>query len=344
MLKFEDLRALALATANAEPSKAVTYSFGSETVSCSYDELQNTLRDELNKYAGNFNLFRQNATIVYQLMEEVIDEVLPKRVLNRYIEFADVKTFGQGQKAIFKQKTGRTRAKKNFVTRVGLAGIYEVFKLDSTSIEVPMGAVGGAAQIGLEEFLDGNVDFSELLEIILEGMDEAIYVEVGKALKAMVANFGVYNKYATNGFDEAKFDQVLATADAYGPATIYCTFEFAATMLPAEAWASNEHKNERWANGFISNYKGHKVVILPQSLTEDNSEKVIDPSWAYILSGDTKPVKLGFEGQTIIDEFKNADRSRDVQAYKKFGIATVTTGAMTAYQNTALKISNSLVD
>lgn len=343
-MNFEDLRALALAVANANPGQVVSYNFGENNVSCNYDELQDTLRDEINALAGNFNLFRQNAGLVYQLMETVIDEVLPKRVLDRYADFAEVKTFGQGQKAVFKQKTGRSRAKKNFITRVGLAGIYEVFKLDTTTIEVPMGAVGGAAQIGLEEFLDGNADFSELLEIILEGMDDAIYIEVGKALKAMVANFGVYNKYSTNSFNEAKFDQIVATADAYGPSTIYCTFEFAATMIPAEAWASNEHKNERWANGFISNYKGHKVVVLPQSLTEDNSEKIIDPSWAYVIAGDAKPVKLGFEGQTIIDEFKNADRSRDIQAYKKFGVATISTGAMTAYQNTSLKLSNSLGD
>ena len=159
----------------------------------------------------------------------------------------------------------------------------------------------------------------------------------------MVANFGVYNKYSTNKFDEAKFDQVLATAEAYGPATIYCTFEFAATMIPTEGWAADSHKAERWANGYIANYKGRKVVVLPQSLTEDNAEKIIDPSWAYIFPSDVKPVKLGFEGQTIIDEFKNADRSRDVHAYKKFGIATIAnTNNLTAYQNTSLKKSNAL--
>ena len=173
-------------------------------------------------------------------------------------------------------------------------------------------------------------------------MDEAIYAEVGKALQAMVANFGTYNKYSTNSFNEAKFDQVLATAEAYGPTTIYCTYEFAATMVPSDGWVSDEHRNERWQNGFIANYKGHRVVVLPQSLTEDNSEKVIDPSWAYMFPGDTKPVKLAFEGQTIVDEFKNADRSREIQAYKKFGIATVATNAMAAYQNTSLVKSNAL--
>ena len=341
MMNYNDLRDLTLALVKADSSKPVAYSFGEKNYS--YSDLQETLRAEMNELAGTYNLYRQNMVTLFQLLEEAIDEVLPKMVMDRYMDFADVKMVKQGDKVVFKQKLGKNRIKKNFVTRVGLAGIYEVAKLDSASIEVPMGAIGGAAQIGLEEFLDGLVDFSELFEIILEGMDEAIYVEVGKALQAMVANFGVYNKYSTNKFDEVKFDQVIATAEAYGPAVIYCTFEFAATMIPAEAWVAETHKVERWANGYITNYKGHKVVVLPQSLTDDNSEKIIDPSWAYIFPSDAKPIKLGFEGQTIIDEFKNADRSRDIHAYKKFGIATVAyTNNMTAYQNTSLVKSNAL--
>ena len=339
MMDYKDLLSLAKATAKAQPNAPVAYSFGEKNYS--YDALQSTLRAEFNELAGDFNKYRKNCITLFQLMEEVIDEVLPKKVMDRYASFAEVKMFSQGSKAIFKHKLGKSRAKK-FVTRVGLAGIYEVFKLDSATVEVPMGAIGGAAQIGLEEFLDGNVDFSELLDIVLTELDEAIYVEVANALKAMVANLGAYNKFSTNTFAEKTFDQLLATAEAYGPATVYCTFEFAATMVPAEGWVSDELRNEKWANGYIANYKGRKVVVLPQSLTEDNSTKIIDPSWAYIFAGELKPVKLAFEGQTIVDEFKNADRSRDIQVYKKFGVATVTHGGYCAYQNTSLTTSNEL--
>ena len=36
-------------------------------------------------------------------------------------------------------------------------------------------AYGGAAEISIEEFLDGRVDFAELVDIVMEGLDEAIY-------------------------------------------------------------------------------------------------------------------------------------------------------------------------
>ena len=342
MLKVEELKQLMIATAKADKSAPTAYSFNEKNYS--YDALNDTLRDELNEYAGDYYSFNEHANTIYRLMSETIDEVLPKIVTDRYMGFAETQTVAQGNKPIFKRRVGRNRAKKTFVCRVGLAGLYDVFKLDNEFIEVKMGAVGGAAQMGLEEYLDKKVDFSELLEILMEGMDEAIYAEVAKALEAMYTSIGSYNKYQSNAFDEKVMDQLIATSSAYGVPTIYCTLEFASTMLPADAnWISENMKDNRWENGFLTQYKTTKVVILPQSFSADNSEKQIKPEYAYIMAGDEKPVKLAFEGQTIVDEFKNSDRSREIQAYKKFGIATIINGGISIYDNTSLVVSNSIV-
>ena len=54
-----------------------------------------------------------------------------KAVKQNYEQFAEVKHYAQGDKPIFRRKTNihnRNRGKQ-FVTRVGLAGIYEVWKL-----------------------------------------------------------------------------------------------------------------------------------------------------------------------------------------------------------------------
>ena len=75
-------------------------------------------------------------------------------------------------------------------------------------------------------------------------------------------------------------DKLLSVADAYGgKATIYCTFEFAATMIPSDVrWASDSIKNTLWNNGYLGNYKGHNVIILPQSF-EDDKNKVKMFEW-----------------------------------------------------------------
>ena len=138
-------------------------------------------------------------------------------------------------------------------------------------------------------------------------------------------------------------DRLLSIDDAYAgaPATIYCTYEFAATMLPAEAWASNDMKNTIWGEGYLPRYKGHNIVLLPQSMEDaTNAKKVIDPSNAYIInSGVEKPVKIAFEGQTAVRAVSdNDDWSRDMQTYKKFGVAILTNPSICVYKNSSLKL------
>lgn len=338
-LQKKDLITLAKTVAKANPSAAVAYSFGDKKYS--YTDLDKTLRAELKEIAGTYALYRENKNILFELIEQVIDEVLPARVIEQYGMFADIRTFAQGDKPIFSVKASQAskqRAKK-FVTKVGLAGVYEVFKLDGYTLEVPTEAWGGAAQIGFEEYLDGRIDMADVVEIINDGLNECVYREIAKALKTCVSNMTAPNKDSDTGFVQAKMDNLLQIADAYGKATIYCTFEFAAKMVPDNNWISNEQKNTMWNVGYLANYKGHNVIILPNSFEDaSNTQKVIDPSWAYIIpTGADKPIKIAFEGDAAVREWENKDWSREIQTYKKFGVGMVGINAgICAYQITAL--------
>jgi hypothetical protein len=338
-LSRKDLFTLAKTVAKANPSSQVAYSFGNEKFS--YADLNDTLRNELREIAGTYALYRENKNTIFALMEETIDDVLPKKVLEQYGQFAEIKTFSQGDKPVFTQRitVASKRRAKQFITKVGLAGIYEVFKLDGKSYEVPTSAFGGAAQIGFEEFLDKRIDFADVLDIIMEGLDESLYLEIERALKGAVTNLQANNKTTQDSFVEAEMDKLLAVADSYGQATIYCTYEFAATMVPAEGWISDAMKDQKWNNGYLASYKGHRVIVLPQSYEDEtNSKKVIDPSYAWIIptGGNDKPVKVALEGQTIVREIENADMSREIQVYKKMGVAAIITNNICVYRNTSL--------
>ena len=338
-LNRKDLITLAKTVANANPSSAVAYSFGEDKFS--YSDLQETLRSELRELAGTYSLYRENKNTIFALMEETIDDILPKKVLEQYGQFAEIKTFAQGDRPVFTQRItmAAKRRAKQFVTKVGLAGIYEVFKLDGKSYEVPTSAFGGAAQIGFEEFLDGRVDFADVLDIVMEGLDECVYLEIERALKGAVTSLQDANKTSQTSFVETEMDRLIQIADSYGQATVYCTYEFAATMVPAEGWISNEMKNQKWNNGYLGNYKGHRVIVLPQSYEDERNEtKVIDPSYAWIIptGGNDKPVKVAFEGQTIVREYDNKDMSKEIQIYKKLGVAAIITNNICVYRNTSL--------
>lgn len=341
-MEFNDILKLAKTVAKADPSKPVAYSFGEK--SFGYSEMNETLRAEFAALAPDYRTYKINQNTIFALIEQTIDDVLPNRVMEQYSQFAEIKTFAQGEKPIFTQKitqASRNRAKQ-FIGKVGLAGLYEVFKLDGRSYEVTTNAIGGAAQIGFEEFLDGRVDFAEVLNIVMAGLDECIYMEIEKQLIGAAQNVqtaNVNNISTQNTFNEKEMDRLLSISDSYGGrATIYCTFEFAATMIPSDNRWSNEMKNTMWNNGYLGAYKGHQVIVLPQSFEDEtNSKKVIDPAYAWIIpTGAEKPVKIAFEGGTIVDEYTNFDRSKEVQIYKKVGVRAIFSNDICVYKNTSL--------
>ena len=340
-LNRENLLSLMKLAAKADSSAPVAYSFNG--VSLSYEGVNETLRQELNELAATPALYRENKNMIFSLIEETLQEVLPKKVVEQYSQFAEVKVFAQGDKPIFRRKLTNNNRAKQFVTRVGLAGVYEVFKLgkNEESFEVRTSAIGGAAQIGFEEFLDGRADFSELTRIILDGMQELIYKEVGAAMKASINQLPPANRVAAPGFDEKAFDQLLTIASAYGVPTIYCTYEFAVNMIPQEAWRYTESmKEEIWNNGRLANYKGKKVVILEQGFEDEtNSRKVIDPGFCWIIPGgaDTKPVKIAFEGGAHIKEVdSNYDWSKEFHVYQKVGVFAMLANNICSYVDTSL--------
>ena len=341
MLDRKNLVALMKQVAKADPSAPTSYSFEGKTLS--YEAMNETLRAELNELAGNYSLYRENRNLIFSMIEETLDEVLPKKVIQQYDQFAEVKTFAQGDKPVFRRPLSQRNRAKQFVTRVGLAGMYEVFKLgpaENESFEVRTSAIGGAAQIAFEEFLDGRVDFAEVTKIIMDGMDELIYKEVAAALKASINQLPPANRVAAAGFDEAAMDRLIMIAAAYGTPTIYCTYEFAVRMIPQEAWRYTEAmKTELWNTGRLASYKGTKVVILEQGFEDEtNTRKVIDPGYAWIIptGADGKPVKIAFEGGTIVDEYTNYDRSREIQVYKKVGVVCMLANNICAYCDTSL--------
>lgn len=340
MLDKTNLLSLMKTVANANRTAAVSYSVNGQEQSLSYEALNETLRNELKEYAGTYAQYRQNKNLIFEVIEETLDDVLPRKLQDAYGQFAEVKQFAQGDKPLFRRKmSGRARAKQ-FITRVGLAGKYEVFKLGGEeAFEVPTSALGGAAQIGFEEFLDGRADFAELVAIVLEGMDEAIVQEIARAMIGAIGQLPTANKYSVAGYDEAAFDRALTVASAYGEPTIYCSYDFAVKMIPKEQWMfSDRMKDELWQNGHFQNYKGRRVVILPNSFTDEtNTVRVLDPGYVWIIpTGGDKPVKVALEGETLVDEFKNQDWSREIQVYKKVGVVALMTNDICSYIDTSL--------
>ncbi len=336
MLENKDIIALARATAKANRTAPVAYSFNGKNYS--YEQMNETLSQEL------CELYKEDKERCFAVITEILTDTVPNKVANFYGDFAEVKQVGQGEQVRFRRTVNnRTRAKQ-FVTRAGLAGVYEVFKLaGSESFDIKTSAMASAAQISIEEYLDGRIDFAELLSVISEGMEQLIQEEIEQALIAGLSQLPANNKVESAGFDEVEFDRLLRIADSYGTgkAIIYCDASFAAKLMPAKVeFIPEAVKQGLWDNGYLGMYKGHRVVILPNGVADaSNSALANDPGYAWIIpagSNNDKPVKVVFEGQLLTREKENDDWSRDIHMYRKVGVAALLTNDICVFHDTSL--------
>lgn len=315
----------------------------------SVDNVNEALRDELKQMAGSVNQFMKNRYDIYDIIIETADDVVPNKVLDAVGIFAEVQNVPQGQKALFKVKRGKARGKK-FITQVGLSGLYESFRLDNDTFELRAHAVGGAASIDFERMLDGAEDMADLMEVITEGLVDAAFVEVQRALKAAVDAKGrpAVNKTVQNKFDPAEMLKLITIVRAYGSsAVIFAPPEFVAAMGPdaivpvGANYQGVYHPQDIDAihnQGYINIFRGTPIVQIPQSFIDENNEKTwIDPQLAYVFpAGQERVVKIVFEGQTQIYDFVNPDNSMEIHTYKKMGAAIVTHHNWCIYQNTGI--------
>jgi len=354
-LNKEQLKELMSTVAQADRKATVAFSYGDRKFS--YEQLNDALRSELKELAGDYSSYRKNKNLLFELMEEVVELVLPKNVYENMKLFAEIKNFEHGDKAFFKRRQSALRG-RSFVTRAGVAGVYEAFKLSSEIINVETQAFGGAAQIGLEEFLEGSVDFAELMDIINVGLEEAVYKQVIAALTSLATGGitgyagGLTNKLPANnivtaaGWAPIAFNNLLGIARTYGEPTIFASQQFAYNIKPDSGYlVSDVDRSEIRDRGYVGKYNGANVVVLPQSffnVTNDAAQLVVPIGFAWIIpSGTDKPVKVAFEGGTVVEEFQNRDWSKEIQVFKKFGVTLITNPGICVYEDSALSLTTS---
>ena len=327
---------------------------GTAPANYSNENVNVALREEMKNLASSVNEFMRNRYDIYDIIISTADEVVPNKVISALGMFADIQQVGQGEKAMFRTSLGKARAKK-FITRVGLSGVYETFRLDKGIFEVSADAVGGAATIDFERFLDGAEDMADVMDVITEGLSDAIFGQVQRALKAAVSAAArpSANLVSKNTFVPADMLKLINIARAYSSsAVIFAPPEFVAAMgpdaiVPVGTYGTSYpavgvyHPQDIDAihnTGYINLFRGTPVVQIPQSFTDiDNQYTEIDPQLAYVLpAGKEKVVKVVLEGATQIHDFTNRDNSMEIHAYKKMGCAILTHYNWCIYQNTGI--------
>ena len=305
---------------------------------------------EMQKLACDFNTFQRNKYDIFEIIMAAADEIVPNKVIAGMSAFADVQVVPFKQKVIFRKRVGKSRAKL-FLTRAAAAGVYETFRLDNETFELGAYAIGGAARIDFERFLDGTDNMADLMEIVTEGLTDAVFGEVQKALIAAKDAVGRpdANKVISSKFESDKMFKLVSVVKAYGgAAVIFAPPEFVGEMGPdaivpvsVAGQQAVYHPNDIdaiYRTGYVNVFRGTPIVQIPQSFIDQKNDKTwINPQFAYVLpAGKEKIVKIVFEGATQMWDFVNRDQSIEIHTYKKMGAAIMTHHNWGIYQNTSI--------
>lgn len=293
--------------------------------------------------------FRNAEVKAFSLIEEVVDEILPKKLEGVLDQFAEVRQFARDAEVLFDvEKLGKNRAKLT-ISKGARGGIYRAARLDNKYFGVETSVTTVAVYVTLEEIILGTVTLGELFSNILEGFEEIVYKEVFNALAFGSALAGyprikdgdaavTTNKEGLG----ASLDKVLPYVKQYGVPTVFGS-AVAMDLLanPGDAYHPElEDSKDRRQIGIIRIYKGVRIVELPNYLVDNgNGEWFYDPKYVFVLPAGAKPVKVALKGDMYIQRNEQATGSVKWEAHKLMGV-----GLAMANNYAVIEVEDAVID
>lgn len=271
---------------------------------------------------------RAKEDLAFALIEEAVDEILPKKLEGVLQEFAEVRQFARDAEVLFNiEKIGKNRAKLT-ISKGARGGIYRAAKLDRKYFSVDTTVQTVAVSVTLEEIILGTLSLAELYSNILEGFEEIVYKEVFNALASAKPVAG-YDRIGHDAPTTVKaslgsaIDKVMPYVKQYGIPTIFGSYQALANLSnPASEWHPEMNDSaERRQYGFVQLYKGAKVVELPNYLVDNKNDKwFYDPKFVFVLPSGVKPVKVALKGDLTLIRNNTAVGSEKWEAHKLIGV------------------------
>ena len=267
---------------------------------------------------------REKSAHAFALIEEVIDEILPKKLESVLAGFAEVKTFPRDAEVYFNiEKIGKNRAKLT-ISKGARGGIYRAAKLDNKIFSIDTFPYTVGVYVSLEDLILGRVSLAELYSNILEGFEEIIYREVFTAL-ASASSVAGYSRVGGDNVTTVKaslgssIDSVIPYVKQYGVPTIFGSYQALSDLVNTSATIGASDLEDIRTKGVVQLYKGNPVVELPNYICGD-AEWAYDPSFVFVLPSGVKPVKVGLKGDLMLKENAQATGGEKWEAHKMLGV------------------------
>jgi len=316
------------------------------TAGIQFADAQKATINALTEFYGLTDLspreIKANKAYIMALIEEVIDEILPEKLADRVGDFAEIKQYARDAEVVFHVKgVGKRRAYLT-IKKGARGGLYQAARLDDFQLTLPTWTETVAVFVTLEEILLGKYTLVELMNNILDGFTERLYVQVVEALQAAVVPAA--NRGSAGGVDNEVLDDIIRVVSAYGRPMIMGFHEVVQKLnnvpgfLPANAYPNvpMADLDEIRGRGYVGIYKGAPIVLLPNYVVNEftNADWLLNEGMLFVLPAGERPVKVAMKGDLHLQEVAHPSGSAEFNAHKLIGVGLLLQNNIGLYVDT----------
>lgn len=284
----------------------------------------------------------------FSIIEEVIDEVLPKELENIMGQFAEIKSFARDAEVKYTIKNlGKRRALLGILPGAR-GGLYKAHRLDNKDMHISTKVYTAAVYVTLENILLGQVTLAELMDNILKGITYQVWVDVVAALRTIKTLAPSANVYSGADFSQTAIDKIIRVVSNYGTPTLFCFESFANKINNNVSLGSGMYPNivvpqadveEIRNSGRVGKYKGYNVVVIPNFILDENTNAL----WAFseadcwIMPAGIKPVIVAMQGEGYVAPVSIPSGGEEEHYHKIMGTAMLIYNNVGIYHDTNIE-------
>lgn len=263
--------------------------------------------------------YRRNKIAIFEIIEQALEDILPDRINDTIGRFAEIQQFKAGDKPSFRITNGEIK-----FYNVALGGHVERHRKSQDVVTIETEAIQGKVYEELPRVRAGLVDFNELINILLEKIEDALYDKIYAALIDTYDTLPEANKLSDTSVDEKKLDRLIQRIASYGTPLIMGT-RMGLTELPAIDAA--EANSDIYNQGYLGKYKGVPVLEIKNVVTDETNEEFkLEDRYIYIIpEGREKIVKVAIEDKAYVDDSDGKDWTVNFETTVQNGVAVLQT-------------------
>lgn len=269
---------------------------------------------------------------LFTLLEQILDVTIVEGLqssdfFNNMVEFKNV---AMGDKPVFEVEDSELFMVAEAAD--GTQGIRRQRIGGVNQVTIPTTLKAVRIYEELNRVLSGQIDFNKMIARVSESFENRLMEDVWKIWdNATSTDLGGAVYFPVAGtYDESTLLTTVAHVEAAAngkPAKIYGTKAGIHHLVPSIT--SYAAQDELYRTGYVGKFYGTDVIAIPQRHKVGSTNFQFEDKEFVIVAGDEKPIKVVYEGDTLIinrDATVNRDLTYEYFVASKYGVGIVLAG------------------